>query len=164
MSVSSPPLSSPNDRLAVSFSPLPPADTISTFCAVTSDYFSLISLPFLSPSGLPPLLMAVHARNRQIRMPARVPDDDARASLFVRRMRLSRVRAAYPSRSCAPSFVDARRVLSGAHARHRRRGRANVYSTAAASAKPTSDFQLHRRVVSISGKSRFDLCPKSIRL
>lgn len=84
------------------FSPLPSADTISTFCAVTSDYFSLIFLQLFSFSGLPPLLMAVDARNRQIRMPAR-SDDDARPARPRYLRRMSRCRACECVVRIAPS-------------------------------------------------------------
>jgi len=119
------------------FFSLSSADTISTFCVVTSDYFSLIFLSFLSSFfGLPPFLIAVHARNRQIHM--LVPDDDAWPR-YLCRMRSRVCKCVRKSFTCT-SFDDSPRCPTF-HASHRR---ADVYSTAAASAKPASDFELHR--------------------
>ena len=134
----------PNERLAHFFFPLSPADTISTFCVVTSDYFSLIFLPFLSPLLHPglPFLMAVHARcNRQIRMLARSP-------MMMPGLVISAGRVVARVQVCMQvvhGIRKSRRLasLSDAHASHRRDAtrRADVYSTAAASAKPAeSDF------------------------
>jgi len=142
------------------FFSLSSADTISTFCVVTSDYFSLIFLSFLSSFfGLPPFLIAVHARNRQIHM--LVPDDDAWPR-YLCRMRSRVCKCVRKSFTCT-SFDDSPRCPTF-HASHRRDAPMFIQLQLRQLSRRLTSSCIVRRVISINGKSRFHLYTKSIRL